>query len=382
MSIEDEIRSKRTTSTKWMKYPQDVIPAWIADMDLGIAPVIAQELTERIENGDLGYPCAEVEARFIDAFSDRYIERFNTPLDPALGLASTDVVQSIFIAITTLTDPGDGVIVQTPIYPPFLQSVNDTGRILRENPLVRSDDTWEINLEELELLASEARTTLLLLCSPHNPTGRVFTQTELVKIAEICDKHNVLVVADEIHCDIVYEPSYHIPFASISPEFAANVITMTSATKSFNIAGLRCSIVHFGSAELKSRYEAVDSHLRGSISTPSMLAATAAWTKGDSWLKSTLATLKANRDAITSFVEQGCFGLRYIPPQGTYLAWLDFRDTKAAESPQEFLLDKARVALSPGPDFGTPGVGWARLNFATKPEILGEILNRIKKALA
>lgn len=381
MSIEDEIRSKRTSSTKWRKYSQDVIPAWIADMDLGIAPVIAAELTQRIESGDLGYPCADIEANFLDAFSDRYIGKFNTALDPHLGLVSTDVVQSIVISILTLTNPNEGVIVQTPIYPPFLQSVLDTGRRLRENPLLQTAGTWEMNFTELETLASEPDTTLLLLCSPHNPTGRVFTQTELVKVAEICSRNNVLVVADEIHCDIVFEPNYHIPFASISPEFASNVITMTSATKSFNIAGLRCSVVHFGSQDLKSRYEFFDPHVRGSISSLAMLAATAAWQKGDSWLKSTLSTLKSNRDLLTQFVDNNGFGLKYNRPQGTYLAWLDFRDTKASESPQEFLLNKARIALSPGPDFGKPGNGWARLNFATRPEILEEILLRIGAAL-
>lgn len=382
MSIEDEIRSKRTTSTKWRKYSQEVIPAWIADMDLGIAPVIAAELNQRIESGDLGYPCADIETNFLDAFSDRYIDKFNTPLDPHLGIVSTDVVQSIVISILTLTKPNEGVIVQTPIYPPFLQSVVDTGRRLRENPLLQTEDSWEMNFSELETLASEPDTTLLLLCSPHNPTGRVFTQTELVKVAEICARHNVLVVADEIHCDIVFEPNYHIPFASISPEFASNVITMTSATKSFNIAGLRCSVVHFGSQDLKSRYEFYDSHVRGSISSFAMLAATAAWQKGDSWLKSTLSTLRSNRHSLTQFVTNNSFGLKYNQPQGTYLAWLDFRDTRASESPQEFLLTEARIALSPGPDFGKGGTGWARLNFATRPEILEEILRRIDAAFS
>ncbi len=377
MSIEDEIRGKRTSSTKWRKYSQDVIPAWIADMDLGIAPVIAAELTQRIESGDLGYPCADIETNFLDAFADRYIGKFNTALDPRLGLVSTDVVQSIVISILTLTNPNEGVIVQTPIYPPFLQSVVDTGRRLRENPLLQTEGSWEMNFAELETLAREPDTTLLLLCSPHNPTGRVFTQTELVKVAEICSRNNVLVVADEIHCDIVFEPNYHIPFASISPEFASNVITMTSATKSFNIAGLRCSVVHFGSQDLKSRYEFYDSHVRGSISSLAMLAATAAWQKGDSWLKSTLSTLQSNRDLLTQFINNNHFGLKYNQPQGTYLAWLDFRDTRASESPQELLLNEARIALSPGPDFGKSGKGWARLNFATRPEILEEILRRI-----
>lgn len=382
MSLADEIRVKRSTSTKWLRFPSDVLPAWIADMDLGIAPEIAEELNQRVAFGDLGYPTTEIEEQFIDAFADRYFERYNTPLDPQLGLASTDVVQSIFIALLTLSSPGDGVIVQTPIYPPFLESVNATGRTLKENPLIETADSWEINFDQLEKLASEEKTTLLLLCSPHNPTGRVFTQNELVKVADICSRHGVVVVADEIHCDIVYEPNIHIPFASISPEFAAKVVTMTSATKSFNIAGMRASVVHFGSRELKDKYESYDRHIRGSLSTLSMLAATTAWRKGDSWLDATLSALAQNRTRLSRFIEDADLDLHFRAPEGTYLAWIDFRDTKASNSPHEFLLGNAKVALSPGQDFGTPGIGWARLNFATQPEILEEILTRISSALS
>lgn len=381
MSREQEIRNNRSTSTKWQKYPNDVLPAWIADMDLGVAPEIAQVLTERIACGDLGYPSIELQEQLLDAFSDRYLDRFNTPLDPALAVVGTDVVQSIVISILTLTNPGDGVIVQTPIYPPFMGAVNSTNRNLLENPLVMVNDEWIINFDELERLAQERSTTLFLLCSPHNPTGRVFTQEELVKIANICAANNVLVVSDEIHCDIVYSPNYHIPFASISPEFASNVVTMNSATKSFNIAGLRCSVTHFGSEELKAKYDAYDAAVRGSISSLSMLATTAAWQKGDAWLASTLSHLEKNRRTLTQFVTENNFGLSYRPPQGTYLGWLDFRKTKAASGTAEYLINNAKVALSPGIDFGTPGDGWARLNFATSEDLLVEILNRIKTGL-
>lgn len=381
MASHDLIRQARTTSTKWRKYPSDVIPAWIADMDLGVAPVVADTITEKVHAGDLGYPSDEVEQALLDAFCDRYIEKFNTSLDPSLALVGTDVVQSIIISLLTLTEPEDGVIVQTPVYPPFLQSVEGTGRRVCENKLVLNGTSWEIDFDNLESLAQLNNTSMLLLCSPHNPTGKVFTQQELVKIAEICARHNVIVVADEIHCDIVFSPAFHIPFASISPEFASNVVTMNSATKSFNIAGLRCSITHFGSRDLKSRYEFYDAHVRGSISTLSMLATIAAWEKGDSWLSSTLNKLRENRDLITKAIGSSCNGLQYIPPEGTYLAWLDFRKTKAFESPQQYLLSEARVALSPGSDFGTPGIGWARLNFATTAAVLNEILDRIKKVV-
>lgn len=379
MAAEIDVRLKRTTSTKWNKYPKDILPAWIADMDLGISAEISQALIDRITNGDLGYSSLELQDELINSFSDRYLDKFNTPLDPELAVVGTDVVQSLYTAVLTLTDPGDGVIVQTPIYPPFLSAVGD--RTLLENPLIQTEDSWEINFEQLEQLASSTKAKLLLLCNPHNPTGRVFTQTELVKIANVCQRYEITVVSDEIHCDIVYRPNYHIPFASISPEFAPNVITMASATKSFNIAGLKCSITHFGSEDLLTRYNSIPERVRGSVSSLGMISTIAAWNHGEKWLNSTLEILETNRDTVCQVINSSGTGMHISSPEGTYLGWIDFRDTAIASAPFELLMEKAKVSLSPGPEFGKPGLGWARLNFATDPEILKAILTRITAVL-
>jgi cystathionine beta-lyase len=381
MATDSEIRAQRFTSTKWRNYPDDILPAWIADMDLGIADEIVEAIQKPIDSRDLGYGSIELQEKLLDAFTDRYLEKFNTPLDPALAVVGTDVVQSIFAAILGFTQIGDQVIIQTPIYPPFLDAVISTGRTLSENPLIRTEQGWEIDFGQLEQLAAQPECKLLLLCSPHNPTGKVFTQTELIRIANICVKHDILVVSDEIHCDIVYSPNYHIPFASISPEFASRVITMNSATKSFNIAGLKCSITHFGSEELMSLYNQSHPRIRGSVSNLAMIAATAAWQNAAKWLESTLATLETNRDKTYQFLDQSGLDVSLFPPQGTYLAWIDFRNSIASSDPYQYLLEKAKVALSPGSDFGTPGIGWARLNFATHPEILDDILKRIAAVL-
>lgn len=381
MATDSEVRAQRFTSTKWRKYPNDILPAWIADMDLGIAEEIVEAIQKPIESQDLGYGSIELQEKLLDAFADRYLERFNTPLDPQLAVIGTDVVQSIFAAILTLTEKGDHVIIQTPIYPPFLDAVISTGRTLSENPLIRTGQGWEIDFDQLEQLASRPDCKLLLLCTPHNPTGKVFTQTELIRIANICMNYNVLVVSDEIHCDIVYSPNYHIPFASISPEFASQVITMNSATKSFNIAGMKCSITHFGSEELMSRYNQSHPRIRGSVSNLAMIATTAAWQNASNWLESTMATLKLNRDNTYQHLSQTDLNVTLLSPQGTYLAWIDFRNSIASSDPYQYLLEKAKVALSPGSDFGTPGIGWARLNFATHPEILDDILKRIAASL-
>lgn len=381
MATDSEIRAQRFTSTKWRSYSDDILPAWIADMDLGIAPEIVEAIQKPIDSRDLGYGSIELQEQLLDAFTDRYLEKFNTPLDPSLAVVGTDVVQSIFAAILGFTEEGDHVIIQTPIYPPFLDAVNSTGRILSENPLILTDQGWEIDFDQLEQLASRPECKLLLFCTPHNPTGKVFTQTELIRMANICTEYDVLVVSDEIHCDIVYPPSYHIPFASVSPEFATRVTTMNSATKSFNIAGMKCSITQFGSEELMSRYNESHPRIRGSVSNLAMIATTAAWQNANHWLEATLATLKSNRDNTCQYLGQSGLDINLFPPQGTYLAWIDFRNSVASGDPYQFLLDKAKVALSPGPDFGTPGIGWARLNFATHPEILDSILKRITAVL-
>ncbi len=381
MSSWDSIRTARTISAKWNRYPDNVIPAWIADMDFGVAPEISERLIEVISSQDLGYPIQDLQDELLNTFSDRYFEKYNTVLAPELALVSTDVVQSILISILTLTAPGDGIIVQTPIYPPFLSSVESTKRKLCENRLIETQDGWEIDFKNLEDLARLESTRMLLLCSPHNPTGRVFLQDELVRIGQICSEHNVVVVADEIHCDIVYSPFFHIPFASLSPQWASNVITLNSAAKSFNLAGMRCSIAHFGSEELKEKYESFQFHLRGSISNLGMIGAITAWKKSEYWLENIVAKLQENKNLISNYFNSHKLPIGYKAPQGTYLAWLDFRQTKAKESPYKFILEQAKVALSPGQDFGTPGQSWARLNFATESDILVEILDRIAKSL-
>lgn len=381
MATDSEIRAQRFTSTKWRKYSDDILPAWIADMDLGIAEEIVEAIQKPIDSRDLGYGSIELQEQLLDAFTDRYLEKFNTPLDPALAVVGTDVVQSIFAAILGFTEKGDHVIIQTPIYPPFLDAVISTGRTLNENPLIRTEQGWEIDFGQLEQLASHPECKLLLLCTPHNPTGKVFTQTELIRIANICIKYDVLVVSDEIHCDIVYSPNYHIPFASISPEFASRVVTMNSATKSFNIAGMKCSVTHFGSEELMSQYNRSHPRIRGSVSNLAMIATTAAWQQANHWLESTITTLEINRNNIYQYLSKSDLNVTLLPPQGTYLAWIDFRNSIASSDPYQYLLEKAKVALSPGSDFGTPGIGWARLNFATRPEIIDDILKRIAAAL-
>ncbi|RIK46040.1 MAG: hypothetical protein DCC58_04465 [Chloroflexi bacterium] len=228
----------------------------------------------------------------------------------------------------------------------------------------------------------DARTRILLLCSPHNPTGRVFSRAELQDIAQVALEHNLTIVSDEIYADVVFTGHRHLPIAMLAPEVAARTVTLASATKAFNIAGLRCGLMHFGSADLQQRLlQRLPEGLLGPISTVAMDATTAAWTASDDWLESVLTYLQANRDEIAHRVASDLPGVRYFPPESTYLAWLDCRELGLDMPPAQFFLDHARVALRGGSDFGLGGETGVRLTFATSAAILGQVLDRMSEAV-
>jgi cystathionine beta-lyase len=285
----------------------------------------------------------------------------------------------MYVAIQQFTEPGDGVIAQTPIYPPFLGAVRNLGRTLRENPLRETAQGFVVDLDGLRAQASQAR--VLLLCNPHNPTGRVFRRDELEGIARIAIEHDLVVVSDEIHADLVYRGGRHVPFASLSPEAEARTITLTAGSKPFNIAGLRCALAIFGSDALKRRFVGFERHLRGGLGSLGILALEAAWSHADPWLDEVLPYLEANRDFVAEFVRAELPGVRHFSPEGTYLAWLDCRALGLRPSPHRFFLERAKVGLSDGPTFGAQGAGFVRLNFATSRALLSRGLEQMAKAL-
>jgi cystathionine beta-lyase len=250
------------------------------------------------------------------------------------------------VTLVQLTQPGDGVITQTPIYPPFLGVIAEHGRTLLANEMPRGASGYELDLESLRDQAKRAR--LLLLCNPHNPTGRAFRREELERVAAIAREFDLFVISDEIHADLVFAPNQHIPFASLSEDAASRTVTLYAASKAFNIAGLRCAVAIFGTPELKKRFSAY---------------------------------LRANRDYVAEFVRSELPGVVHFAPEATYLAWLDCRALELAPSPHEFFLKRAKVALSEGPNFGEPGVGFVRLNFATSRAILARALEQMTKSL-
>jgi cystathionine beta-lyase len=365
---------------KWSLYPEDVLPLWVADMDFPVAEPIRRVLRFAVERSDLGYPIHPAPTDIGEIAAARMRQRFGWAIDPGRVEVLCDVVQGLVVSLLQFAEPGEGAVVQTPIYPPFLSNVRACGRRLIENPLRRDAAGYRVDLEGLGA-AVDSGTRLILLCNPHNPTGRVFRQDELEGIAEIALRHDLVVVSDEIHADLVYPGARHVPFASLAPEVAARTLTLTAASKAFNIAGLRCGLAIFGSDALKRRFNALPRHVRGGVNLPGFEALRAAWRHADPWLERVLVYLEANRDFVTRFVANELPGVVLHPPEGTYLAWLDCGALGLEPSPCEFFLERARVALSDGPNFGAPGRGFVRINFATSRSILGEALERMAKAL-
>jgi cystathionine beta-lyase len=292
----------------------------------------------------------------------------------------SDVVQGMYTALHQLTEPGDGAVVQTPIYAPFLGCVRKQGRRLDENRLVLGPDGYTVDVDGLRAIG-DSRTRALLLCNPHNPSGRAFRRDELEAIARVALERDWVVVADEIHQDLVWSGHRHVPFASLGPEIEARTVTLTAASKAFNIAGLRCGVAIFGSEAQKRRFDALPRHIRGGIGTLGIEALDAAWRHSGPWLEAVRAYLEANRARVVDFVARELPGVVLHPPEATYLAWLDCRSLELAPSPYAFFLSEAKVALSDGPTFGDAGRGFVRLNFATSRGILDEALERMAKAL-
>jgi cystathionine beta-lyase len=308
-------------------------------------------------------------------------QRFGWSAAPERCEILSEVVQGLYIALEAYSQPGDGAVVQTPIYPPFLDAVRDTNRRLIENRLVPSGGRYEIDFDALERDTGDGA-RLLMLCNPHNPTGRVFDRAELERLAALALERDQVVIADEIHADLVFDGREFTPFAALSPEVAARTLTLTSATKAFNIPGLRTEIAHFGSAELQKRFnDCIPRHARGGIGLLGIYATIAAWRDSQPWLDQVRAHLQANRDLASEFLRQRCPEIQLTQLESTYLMWLDCTALALPQSPARFFFEQAKIALSDGHHFGPGYDEFARLNIATSRPILGEILERLAGAL-
>ena len=374
-----ELRAR--PGTKWHRYTDDVLPAWIAEMDFDVAEPIQAAIRDLADERAYGYEDDRSDQLLAQAFADYMLQRFgwHAGVDHLVPVA--DLVQALFVAVSAFTARGQGVVLQTPIYPPFINAVRETGRHIVEHRLV--DDGQRFVLDATTLPAVfDADAPLLLLCNPHNPTGRVFQRDELEAVAAVAVERKLVVVADEVHADLVYPGQQHIPFASLGADVAARTITITSATKAYNVPGLRCGLMHFGSQELRERFRAsFPDRLLGKVNRFGREATIAAWRGGAPWLERVLEVLDANRARVSRYLAAELPEVGHHSPEATYLAWLDCRSLALPVSPHAFLLEHARIALNDGHEFGPPGRGCVRLNFATAPSILDEILERLVSAV-
>jgi len=379
-------KARQSRSYKWTKYGNEIIPSWIADMDFPAADPIRKYLHSLGESGDLCYVPEPPLDPLLEVFSTRMKDRFGWLPAPEDMECMTDIVQGIYIAVKVLCADDEKVIVNTPAYHPILNACKDMKRDIFDCPLNKcvsetGKPGWQIDFDRLER-EIDPKTRLLLLVNPHNPTGRAFNRDELEKIADIVRRHNLWVVSDEIHCDLIFPGSGpHIPFATIGEDVAQRTVTFNSASKSHNLGATRCSIAHYGCAELKTKFDQLPRGIRGGANAVGPRISKIAWQECGDWFEYVLAYLDSNNKYMIDFFKSELPEIDYIPNEATYLAWLDFNRTELAEDPANFLLRKAGVAAYSGLMFGEQGKGHIRLNFATSRPILQEKLRRIRDAI-
>jgi len=377
----DRVIDRRPTeSSKWHKYPPDVLPLWVADMDFRSPEPVIRALRERVEHGVFGYGVEQPE--FYEVFLDRLQTRYGWRVSPEAILVIPGVIPGFNLAARALTAAGDGLLLQTPVYPPIGRVPDNVGLTSDEMQLdLQPDGRYAIDFERFEAAIGE-RTRMFLLCNPHNPVGRVFRRDELERMAEVCLRRGLLICADEVHCELTFSRQRHVPIASLDAEIAARTITLMAPSKSFNLPGLKCAVAIIPNASLREKFVAAQLDLVRAVNVLGYTAALAAYRDGQPWLDALLRYLEANRDFVVEYARSKLPGVRAASPEATYLAWLDCREADLPDSdPYTFFLDEARVALTDGKAFGRGGAGFVRLNFACPRATLAEGLDRMRHAL-
>ncbi|WP_250030661.1 MalY/PatB family protein [Paractinoplanes maris] len=362
-----ELRLRR--SVKWRSFPAEVLPLFVAEMDYGLAPPVAAALTEAVGRGDTGYSTPGPE--FGRAFAGFAARRWGWEPDPGRVLPVTDVGVGVVELLRRLVRPGDPVVISPPVYPPFFDWVPEAGGRVVEVPLAGG----RLDLAGLEAVFA-THPAAYLLCNPHNPVGRVHTADELAELVRLARLHRVPIISDEIHGALVLPGATFTPLLSV-PRAAEIALSVVSASKAFNVAGLKCAAIVAASTRMAQLLERLPREVTERTGHLGLIAAVAAFDEGDSWLAALITTLSARRDQLGALLSSRLPALRWSPPEATYLAWLDASALGPDEEPRDRFLDEALVALEPGTRFGAAGSGYVRLNFATSPEILDEAVTRM-----
>lgn len=366
---------RRRGSTKWARYPEDVLPLFVAETDFPLAPAIATALTAAVERGDTGYTPSRT--RLPDAFAGFAERRFGWSPDPARVRTTCDVMMGVAELLRAVTEPGDRVVVTPPVYPPFFSVAAEEARTHVDRvPLIRGEDGWSLDLEAVEhAFAGGAKA--MLLCNPHNPTGTVHPRETLAELARIAQRHGAWILSDEIHAPLTMPGATFTPFLAAAPEAAEVGFALTSASKAFNLAGLKCAVIITASDRASRVVTGLPAEVEWRTSLFGVFAGIAAFEEGDAWLDALLARLDLNRFLLRDLLAEHVPGARYLPGDAGYLGWVDLTALGWGDNPAQRILRGARVALHHGPLFGEEGRGHVRINYGTGPEILTEAVARI-----
>jgi cysteine-S-conjugate beta-lyase len=383
----DPVALRQAGSRKWNKFDADVLAAWIADMDYPLAPPIRAALAAFDAQGFYGYPTLEIMDDYLESFCTRTNRLYGIGVEPELVKPVTDIVQALYATVFGFTAPDESVLLLTPLYPPFAASVSvNRRRIVEHRMAPDAHGVWRFDPEKLRALIIAERPRLFMLCSPHNPVGRLWDRSELEFFAAIAMEFDMIVVADEIHADLVFSARPMVGFASLSDDVKSRTVTVTSANKPFNLAGLKVSQICFGSAALQAQFEeAIPGQLLGAVPTAGMVATKVAYRDGQPWLDATCAYLQRNIDTFVSAMAERVPSVGVVRPEATYLSWLDFSRVPgvlegnglASRSVGERLAIEGRVAFNEGQTFGAGLEHFARVNLATSRDLVLEIVERI-----
>jgi len=390
LSFDQVVDRRATNSLKWSRYGPDVLPLWVADMDFPAPEPVRQALHAAIDHGIFGYELPS--RRLAEAVAARMERLYGWSLSPEMVVAVPGIVAAFKAAARAVCAPGEGVLLQPPVYHPFLDVPAHTGAVgqlaplrqINEQPALRYEIDWPAF--EAGFNSAGARTALFLLCHPHNPTGQVYSRSDLERMARLCLRNDTVICSDEIHSELLLGGARHTPLAAIDSEIAGRAITLVSPSKTFNLVGLFCGFAIIPDADLRGRFRKVLEHLALHVNSLGLLAAEVAFSGAcDGWLDSLRKYLTANRDCLVDFVSCEMKGVRVTVPQATYLAWLNLGDLvrsgRLPPDPHHFLLATARVALNRGAEFGPGGEHFVRLNFGCARSVLVKALQRMKQAI-
>lgn len=383
----DKVINRRNTRS--LKYdfakkrgmPEDVLPLWVADMDFETSSYVVDALAERAKEGIFGY--SEVQTPYFEIVRNWLKKHHNWETHEKWLVKTPGIVFALAMAVKAYTEPGDSVLIQLPVYYPFSEVIRDNGRKVISNTLYLGEDNrYHIDFEDFEKKITDEKIKLFFLCNPHNPVGRVWNEEELTRMGDICVKHHVIVVSDEIHNDFVFNGK-HLVFAALKKEYQDISITCTSPSKTFNLASMLISNIFIPNHSLKRKFcKELDAAGISQLSVMGLVACEAAYSHGEEWYQTMMAYVKDNISFTREYVKKHLHGVRMIEHEGTYLVWIDFRDTGlSAEELDEMIIHKAKLWLDSGKIFGECGRGFQRINVACPRSVLKEALRRIEEAL-